>query len=101
MAGGHDWDIRLSSVLTLLPGAGAWVPIASLPKPMYVASASIVGGRLRMIGGRLLEGGSGQTEVMSVTLLGRFKKKQRLNVYRILQVQTSRLSSDFVLFELS
>ena len=41
-----------SSVLTLLPGATAWTPLASLPRGLAYARASIVaGGRLRVVGG--------------------------------------------------
>ena len=40
-----------SSVLSLLPGATAWLPLASLPKRMFNAQASIVGGKLRVNGG--------------------------------------------------
>ena len=38
-------------MLTLLPGATAWTPIASLPRALVAAQASIVGGRLRVNGG--------------------------------------------------
>ena len=42
----------LSSVVTLLPGAAAWTPLASLPRELRYAGASIVtGGRLRVVGG--------------------------------------------------
>ena len=42
----------LSSVVTLLPGATAWTPLASLPRRLSSARASIVaGGRLRVVGG--------------------------------------------------
>ena len=54
VAGGFDGSNYLSSVLTLLPGATAWTPLASLPRPrgLWGARASIVGGRLRVNGGR-------------------------------------------------
>jgi len=52
VAGGlGDGYKRLSSVLTLLPGAQAWTPIASLPRSFYLARASIVGGKMRLTGG--------------------------------------------------
>jgi len=50
-----------ASVLTLLPGAEAWTPLASLPRPLAYAPASIVGGRLRLTGGR---GNGNSTEVL-------------------------------------
>ena len=51
MAGGFDGSNILTSVLTLLPGAEDWTDLASLPRPLGGARASIVGGRLRMTGG--------------------------------------------------
>ena len=51
MAGGNDGSTPISSVLTLLPGATAWVPVASLPLTLSNVRASIVGGRLRLAGG--------------------------------------------------
>ena len=52
-----------SSVLTLLPGATNWTSLASLPRPLRYAGASIVGGRLRVNGGQ--DGGfSYRSEVM-------------------------------------
>ena len=45
---GSSW---LSSVVTLLPGATAWTRLASLPRAVSGARASIVGGRLRVNGG--------------------------------------------------
>ena len=65
VAGGYDGstDQLLSSVLTLLPGATAWTPLASLPRALDGARASIVGGRLRVNGG--VDGGfSFRSEVM-------------------------------------
>merc|ERR1712037_404942 len=41
----------LSSVLTLLPGATAWTPLASLPRTLGYAHASIVRGQMRLTGG--------------------------------------------------
>ena len=51
VAGGSDGSKLLSSVLTLLPGAEAWTPLPSLPRALWGARASIVGGRLRVTGG--------------------------------------------------
>ena len=52
VAGGNDGtDNLLSSVLTLIPGATSWTPLASLPRALYQTKASIVGGMLRLIGG--------------------------------------------------
>ena len=62
VAGGWTPDYT-SSVLTLLPGAEDWTPLASLPRPLDGARASIVGGRLRMTGGH--DGGSYRSEVMA------------------------------------
>ena len=63
VAGGFDGSNYLSSVLTLLPGATDWTPLASLPRPLYDARASIVGGRLRVNGG-VDDGFSFRSEVM-------------------------------------
>ena len=64
VAGGRDNDGNyLSSVLTLLPDATAWTPLAVLPRGLWGARASIVGGRLRVNGGQ--DGpGSSRYEVM-------------------------------------
>ena len=63
VAGGRDGSNYLSSVLTLLPGATAWTPLASLPRGLWRARASIVGDRLRVNGGQ--DGGlSLRSEVM-------------------------------------
>ena len=52
VAGGlTDGDNHLSSVLTLLPGAPAWTPLASLPRKLWGARASVVGGNIRVTGG--------------------------------------------------
>ena len=44
----------LSSVLRLAgsPGSKAWLPLASLPRALDFVHGSIVGGKLRLIGGR-------------------------------------------------
>jgi len=51
VAGGHDGSNYRSSVLTLLPGASSWTPLASLPVRFYQPRASIVGGKIRVTGG--------------------------------------------------
>ena len=61
VAGGYTSDFT-SSVVTLLHGATAWTPLASLPRRLAWARASIVGGRIRINGG--LDGGSSRSEVM-------------------------------------
>merc|ERR1712037_783746 len=50
-------------VLTLLPGATAWTPLASLPRALVYAHASIVGGKMRVTGG--WDGSSSRSEVVS------------------------------------
>ena len=62
VAGGYSSG-RTSSVLILLPGAEDWTSLASLPRPLGGAQASIVGGRLRVTGGR--DGSSYRSEVMA------------------------------------
>ena len=57
VAGGNHYngtDNSLSSVLTLLPGATLWTLLASLPRALVDARASIVGGSLRVNGGLTL-----------------------------------------------
>ena len=49
---GYAYTEYLSSVLMLLPGAKTWVSLASLPHPFSDVRASIVGGRLRIVGGQ-------------------------------------------------
>ena len=66
VAGGNDGYERLSSVLTLLPGASLWTPLASLPRSLSSALVSIVGGKMRLTGG--FDGSSWRSEV--VTLFG-------------------------------
>ena len=61
VAGGWTSD-HTSSVVTLLHGATAWTPLASLPRRLSSARASIVGGRIRINGG--YDGGSRRSEVM-------------------------------------
>ena len=50
VAGGATTDYT-SSVLTLLPSATSWTPLSPLPRRLY-APASMVGGRLWLVGGR-------------------------------------------------
>ena len=47
--GGREYT---SSVASLLPGATAWVEKRSLPRALYVPRASVVGGKMRLVGGR-------------------------------------------------
>ena len=61
VAGGYTSDFT-SSVVTLLHGATTWTSLASLPRPLRGARASIVGGRMRVNGGR--DGGGYRSEVM-------------------------------------
>jgi len=63
VAGGYTSSDWTSSVLALLPGAADWTPLASLPRPLAYAQASIVGGRLRVTGG-LAGDGSFRSEVL-------------------------------------
>jgi len=51
VAGGASDDSMVTSVITLLPGAQAWTPLASLPRSLGFAPASIVGGKMRVTGG--------------------------------------------------
>ena len=51
VGGYNDVDGRLSSVVTLLPGSANWTDLAPLPQGLSYASASIMGGRLRELGG--------------------------------------------------
>ena len=58
MAGGNIGDrgngigTTTSSVLILSDEATTWVSIASLPRPLRNAQASVVGGKLRLNGGQ-------------------------------------------------
>ena len=47
--GGREYT---SSVVSLHPGATAWVEKRSLPRALYVPRASVVGGKMRLVGGR-------------------------------------------------
>ena len=53
----------LSSVLTFLPGSAAWTPLVSLPRALTAPRASVVGGKIRVVGGND-EKGSARSEVM-------------------------------------
>ena len=39
------------TVLSLLPGATSWTSLASLPQRLWVPRASVVGGKMRVVGG--------------------------------------------------
>ena len=65
VVGGWNGSSSLSSVETLLPGATSWTPLASLPRALRNAQASIVGGRIRVNGGRD-GGGSYISQVLMV-----------------------------------
>ena len=52
IAGGYVSGSVSASALTLLPGASSWTSISSLPRALYHAKASIVGGKIRVAGGR-------------------------------------------------
>ena len=67
VAGGSDGINILSSVLTLLPGATAWTALASLPRELGLAQATIVAGRMRVTGGS--SSSSRRSEVIFATLL--------------------------------
>ena len=60
VAGGWDGSSRLSSVYTLLSGGTSWTPLASLPRALNRARASVVGGKIRVVGGY----GGDRSEVM-------------------------------------
>ena len=68
MAGGRDGGRYISSVYILPPGATAWTPVASLPRPLEDAQATIFGGKFRVYGGEDDER-SYRTEVMIVVRL--------------------------------
>ena len=51
VAGGSDTSKPIFSVLTLLPGARSWTTLASLPRRLQSAGASVVGGKMRVTGG--------------------------------------------------
>ena len=68
VAGGNNGSVNLASMLTLLPGAESWTSLAPLPRALYGARALIVGGRLRLTGGRD-DGGSYRSEVSDFSVL--------------------------------
>ena len=65
VAGGWDGSNLLSSVVTLLPGATTWTLLASLPRPVIGARASLVRGRIRLTGGWT---GSSYVSQVTITL---------------------------------
>ena len=61
----YSWSWKhFSSVVTLLPGAKAWTTLSSLPTTLYAARASIIGGRMRIVGGTQDGGLSISSQVM-------------------------------------
>ena len=79
MAGGNDGSTPISSVLTLLPGATAWVHLAALPRTLISVRASIVGGRLRLAGGD--DGGPKRTEVLQKSIAIFFMEIKNVTQY--------------------
>ena len=67
MAGGNNGSINFASVLTFFPGTEAWISLTSLPRSLYGARALIIGGRLRLTGGRD-DGGAYRSEVRRSSL---------------------------------
>ena len=63
VAGGEDGSSDLSSVWSLLYGATEWTRLASLPRAMEGAQASVVGGKIRVASGDYVDG-SYRSEVM-------------------------------------
>ena len=63
VAGGWGGYSRLSSVYTFLSGATEWTPLASLPRAIEGAQASVVGGKIRVASGDYVDG-SYRSEVM-------------------------------------
>ena len=70
VAGGNNGSANLASILTLYPGAESWTSLAPLPRALYGAKGLIVGGRLRLTGGRD-DGGSYRSEVKTFKLTSR------------------------------
>ena len=74
MAGGigpGPGDTPLASVVTLLPGAEVWTPLASLPRGLAFVHASVVGETLRLTGGQD-DANSPRAEVIHELLLPQF-----------------------------
>ena len=67
IAGGGEMSSVFSSVITLLPGATAWTPLASLPRALMFAQASIVRGKIRINGGLGAPGSSGASGYTEVS----------------------------------
>ena len=91
IGGGFDGSHGLSSVLTLLRGATAWTPLASLPHPLRLTQASLVGGRLRVAGG--FDGSSYRSEVMFNDRATDFDKKDEHYVFFIMCLAGSGVPS--------
>ena len=71
MAGGigpGPGDTPLASVVTLLPGAEVWTPLASLPRALYGVQALVIGETLWLFGGRD-DANSSRSEVIYELLL--------------------------------
>ena len=68
VAGGVDGGDLLSSSLMLLTGSTNWTSLASLPRALGWLHGSIVGGKLRVIGGSDTRKGSPRPEVMMINL---------------------------------
>ena len=67
VAGGYEDGSGSSSVVTLLHGAAAWTPLASLPRVVSSARASIfAAGRMRVVGG--ISSSSYRSEVIFASL---------------------------------
>ena len=49
-AGWNQGGSLFSTVVTLSPGSGAWTSLSELPRQLKLPHASIVGGRLRIVG---------------------------------------------------
>ena len=78
MAGGYSGNDPISSVLLFPPGAKAWIPVASLPRPLENAQGSIFGEKFRVYGGvddeRVF-----RSEVLVVAFLLLFSCPEQLN----------------------
>ena len=66
VAGGYDGSNRFSSVVTLLPGATAWTFLASLPRQVDSARASLLRGKVRLSGGYF--GSNSYSSQVTITL---------------------------------
>ena len=62
---------RTDTVLSLLPGATSWTSIASLPLRLWSPRASVVGGKMRVVGGSEdgeLQGARGEVIALTICL---------------------------------